>query len=72
MQTIRIQVSDRIYKNLIESLNKFKGEDLNVLEEDELFKSNQKMAKQRLEKVVNGSAELLDFEEFERNLAKIV
>ncbi len=56
----------------MESLNKFKSDDLTILDEDEQFISNQKIAQQRLNKVERNESKLIDFDELEKNLENIL
>ncbi|MEQ6168980.1 MULTISPECIES: hypothetical protein [unclassified Ekhidna] len=68
MQTIRLQVSDKIYSRLIESLQKLRGEDLTIIDEDEHFLANQKEARDDYNLMKEGKTAYLNLDEFERRL----
>ncbi len=72
MQTIRLRVNDRIYKNLIRLLSKYSREDIEVIEEDEGFLSTQKYLESELSTVEDGSAEYIDIEELEKSLDETI
>jgi hypothetical protein len=68
MQTIRLRVNDRVYKNLIRLLSKFSRDDIQVIEEDENYLSIQQYLKKELSTVEDGSAEYIDIDELENTL----
>lgn len=68
MQTIRLRVNDRIYKNLISILRKFNREDIEVIEENDSYLATQQYLEKELSKVEDGSAEYIDLEELEKSL----
>ena len=68
MQTIRLRVNDRVYKNLMRLLSKFGRDDIQVIEEDENYLSIQQYLKKELSKVEDGSAEYIDIDELEDTL----
>ena len=68
MQTIRLRVNDRVYKNLMRLLSKFGRNDIQVIEEDENYLSIQQYLKKELSKVEDGSAEYIDIDELEDTL----
>lgn len=68
MQTIRLRVNDRIYKNLIKLLSKFSKDDIQVIEEDENYISIQQYLKKELSTVEDGSAEYIDIDELDNTL----
>ena len=68
MQTIRLRVNDRIYKNLISLLRKFNREDIEVIEENDSYLATQKYLEKELSTVEDGSAEYIDIEELEKSL----
>ncbi len=68
MQTIRLRVNDRIYKNLMTLLSKFSRDDIQVIEEDENYLSIQQYLKKELSTVEDGSAEYIDIDELENTL----
>ena len=68
MQTIRLRVNDRVYKNLMRLLSKFGRDDIQVIEEDENYLSIQQYLKKELSKVEDGSAEYIDIDDLEDTL----
>ena len=68
MQTIRLRVNDRIYKNLISILRKFNREDIEVIEENDSYLATQQYLEKELSKVEDGSAEYIGLEELEKSL----
>lgn len=68
MQTIRLRVNDRIYKNLIRVHSKYNREDIEVIEEDDNYLSIQQYLEKELSSVEDGSAEYIDIEELEKSL----
>ena len=68
MQTIRLRVNDRVYKNLMRLLSKFGRDDIQVIEEDENYLSIQQYLKKELSKVEDGSAEYIDIDDLEDKL----
>ena len=68
MQTIRLRVNDRVYKNLMRLLSKFGRNDIQVIEEDENYLSIQQYLKKELSKVEDGSAEYIDIDDLEDKL----
>ena len=68
MQTIRLRVNDRVYRNLIKLLSKFNKDDIQVIEEDENYLSIQQYLKKELSTVEDGSAQYIDIVELEDTL----
>ena len=68
MQTIRLRVNDRVYRNLIKLLSKFNKDDIQVIEEDENYLSIQQYLKKELSTVEDGSAEYIDIDDLENTL----
>ena len=68
MQTIRLRVNDKVYKNLIRLLSKFSKEELQVIEENETYLSIQQYLEKELTSVEDGSAEYTSIEELENRL----
>jgi hypothetical protein len=68
MQTIRLRVNDKVYKNLIRLLSKFSKEEIQVIEENETYLSIQQYLEKDLTSVEDGSAEYTSIEELENRL----
>ncbi len=68
MQTIRLRVNDKVYKNLIRLLSKFSKEEIQVIEENDTFLSIQQYLEKELTIVEDGSGEYTSIEELENRL----
>ena len=68
MQTIRIRVNDKVYKNLIRLLSKFSKEEVQIIEENETYLSIQQYLEKELARVEDGSAEYTTIEDLENKL----
>jgi tyrosyl-tRNA synthetase len=68
MQTIRLRVNDKVYKNLIRLLSKFSKEEIQVIEENDTYLSIQQYLEKELTSVEDGSAEYTSIEELENRL----
>ena len=68
MQTIRLRVNDRIYRNLMWFLERFNKEELQVIEENNEFLSIKEYAAKELEKINNGTAAFISMNELEHDL----
>ena len=68
MQTIRLRVNDKVYKNLIRLLSKYSKEEIQVIEENDTYLSIQQYLEKELTSVEDGSAEYTSIEELENRL----
>ena len=68
MQTIRLRVNDKVYKNLIRLLNKFSKEEIQVIEENDTYLSIQQYLEKELASVEDGSAKYLSIDELNDDL----
>lgn len=68
MQTIRLRVNERVYKNLIRLLSRFSKEDVQVIEEDETYLSIKQYLEKELSTVEDGTAEYIDLDELDKTL----
>ena len=68
MQTIRLRVNDKVYKNLIRLLSKFSREEVQVIEENDTFLSIQQYLEKELASVEDGSAKYLSINELDNSL----
>jgi len=68
MQTIRLRVNEKVYKNLIRFLSKFSKEEIQVIEENETYLSIQQYLEKELASVEDGSAEYTTIEDLENRL----
>ncbi|MFC2089150.1 tRNA pseudouridine synthase A [Bacteroidota bacterium] len=68
MQTIRLRVNDRVYKNLIKFLSKFSKDEVEVIEENDTFLSVQQYLEKELASVEEGTAKYTSIEALENRL----
>lgn len=68
MQTIRLRVNDKVYKNLIRLLSKFSREEIQVIEENDTFLSVQQYLEKELASLEDGSAKYLSIDELDNIL----
>ena len=68
MQTIRLRVNDKVYKNLIRLLSKFSKEEIQIIEENDTFLSIQQYLEKELASVEDGSAKYLSIDELNNDL----
>ncbi len=71
MHILRLKVNDHIYDKLIDLLNKFSKDEVEVLSDDTFLK-NQKYLESELRDIMDGKAEFLSFEETEERLNLIL
>jgi hypothetical protein len=68
MQTIRLRVNDKVYKNLIRFLSKFSKEEIQVIEENDTYLSIQQYLEKELTSAEDRSAEYPSIEVLENRL----
>jgi hypothetical protein len=68
MQTIRLRVNDKAYKNLIRLLSKFSKDEVEVIEENDTFLSLQQYLEKELASVEEGTAKYTTIEAIENRL----
>ena len=72
MQTIKLRINDRIYKNILWLLGKFDKEELQIIEEDTQYISAKDYLKKELEKLKKGEEKLLDIDEVDHELENTI
>ena len=68
MQTIRLRVNDKVYKNLLRFLSKFSKDEIQIIEEDDTFISVRQYLENELRNLEDGSAEHIDIDELDSSL----
>lgn len=68
MQTIRLRINDKVYKNVIRLLSKFSKEEVVVIEENDRFLSIQQYLEKELASVEEGTAKYTTIEALENRL----
>lgn len=72
MQTIRLQVSDKVYKKVLQSLNKIVSKDIRIIEENDEFQHHVAEVKEDYAQMKSGDSRLIDFEDFEKSINEIL
>lgn len=72
MRTLRINVNDSIYHNLLWFLKRFGKDEIQVIDENQEFLSVQSYLKNELQKVEEGSAEYLSLEELDTEMERTI
>lgn len=68
MQTIRLRVNDKVYKNLLWFLSKFSKDELQIIEENEEFLSVRKDLHKALDKVEKGNEDFINQKQLDDEL----
>ena len=68
MQTIRLRINDRIYKNLMWFLGHFNKEEIQLIRENDEFLSIQEYLNKELEKIENGTSEFISIDQLDNEL----
>ena len=68
MQTIRLRVNEKVYKQLMWFFNKFSKDDLQIIGENDEFLSIQKELHIELENFEAGKAEFIDLHQLDDEL----
>ena len=68
MQTIRLRVNDKVYKNLIRFLSKFSKDEVEVIDENDTFLTIQQYLEKELASVEEGTAKYTTIEALENRL----
>ena len=68
MQTLRLRVNDKVYKNLLRFLSKFSNDEIQIIEEDDTFISVRQYLENELKTVEDGSARYIDIDELDSSL----
>jgi len=72
MQIIRLRVHDKIYKNLMWFLERFKKEELQIINESKEYLSVKEYLTQELNIMEEGKAEFIDIDELEEDLENTI
>ena len=65
MRTIRLRINDNVYKHFIWFLQRFKRDEIQVVQEDESYNSVKAYLAKELDNLEKGDAELISLEELE-------
>ena len=72
MQTIRLRVNDKIYKNLMWFLERFKKDEIQVINENAEFISIQQYLNMELEALESGKSDLMSIDQLESDLESTI
>ena len=68
MQTIRLRVNEKIYKNLMWFLSRSNKEEIQVIQEDDEFLSVKHYLEKELKNIENGNVESIGIEQLDKDL----
>ena len=68
MQTIRLRVNEKIYKNLMWFLSRFNKEEIQVIQEDDEFLSVKHYLEKELKNIENGNVESIGIEQLDKDI----
>jgi hypothetical protein len=68
MQTIRLRVNEKIYKNLMWFLSRFTKEEVHVIQENDEFLSVKRYLEKELNELEKGDVEFLDIGQLDKDL----
>jgi len=63
MTTIKLKVNESVYDKIMWFLSKFTKEEIEILENDEIFQEQKKYLASELKEILEGDAELIDLEQ---------
>ncbi len=72
MQTIRLRVNDKIYKNLMWFLGHFNKEEIQLIRENDEFISIKEYLNKELEKIETGTSEFISIDQLDDGLEAII
>ena len=68
MATLKLKVSDKILDKVMRLLGQFKAEDLQIIEEEDQFITDQKYAHEQLKKLESGKSKTFSIDEVDNLL----
>jgi hypothetical protein len=72
MHTVKLRVNDLVYEKLIQLLNKFDKNEVEIINETSDFKRDQKYLAAELNEIIKGNADFIQFEEVEKRLENVI
>lgn len=72
MQTIRLQVNNKIYKHLMWFLSRFQKDEIQIIEENQGYLSVQEYLKNELARVEEGKAEYITLDDLDKDLQSTI
>lgn len=72
MHTIRLRINEKIFQNFIWLLGRFSNEEIQIIQEDDQFRSTQDFLKNELYKLEKGEEKLFDLNDIDRELERTI
>jgi flagellar motility protein MotE (MotC chaperone) len=72
MQTIRLNIKDKIYDRLMRLLGKFSKDEVEIIKEDKDFAANRSNLETELNEIVDGKARFVTLEDAEQRLENVI
>lgn len=72
MHTIRLQINNHVYKNLMWFLSRFKKDEINIIRENENFLSVQEYLQKELVDVEKGETGFIDIDQLDIELENTI
>jgi len=72
MQTIRLNINDKIYDRLMWLLGKFSKDEVEIIKEDKDFAANRSYLETELNEIVDGKAKFVTLEDAEQRLENVI
>ncbi len=72
MQTIRLNISDKIYDRLMLLLSKFTKDEVEIIKEDATYVQNKSYLEAELNEIVDAKAKFVSLEEAEQRLENVI
>jgi len=72
MQTIRLNISDKIYVCLMRLLGKFSKDEVEIIKEDAAFVENKSYLETELNEIIDGKSKFVELEDAEQRLENVI
>ena len=72
MQTIRLNIIDKVYDRLMWLLGKFSKDEVEIIKEDATFAENKSYLETELNEIVDGKAKFVTLEDAEQRLENVI
>jgi hypothetical protein len=72
MLTVRLNIKENALERVIQSLKAFSSDEVEIINEDQVFLENQKYLQKELGEINNENAELVSHEDLEKSLDEVI